>query len=304
MNEAAVKARVRARTRDLDGQMSVRRVLPVPRHRSVGPFVFLDQMGPIPFAPGQGMDVGPHPHIGLATVTYLFEGAVTHRDSLGYDQVIRPGDVNWMTAGRGIVHSERTEPSMRAQGSNLFGLQAWVALPLAHEECEPRFEHYPKAKLPTLQRDDFEVRVLAGAFEDLTSPVNFEGDIACYDVRTPDVGRLEVARTQPELAVYVASGALEVGGERYGGGDLAIFDEAGPIIIRPLVRSRCWVFGGPPLDGPRYIQWNFVSSRIERIERAKEDWRLGRFVPVPGETERIPLPELPRLARGYNDAAT
>ena len=237
------------------------------------------------------MDVGPHPHIGIATVTYLYEGAITHRDSLGYDQVIRPGDVNWMLAGRGIVHSERTEASVRAQGGTLFGVQAWVALPVTHEQSEPRFKHYPRASLPVVQVDGAELRVIAGTVAECTSPVEHPGDLLFCDARVDEGSTVRIPRLFPELAIYVTSGAVEVGGDRYDVGDLCVFGDTGAIVFRALARSRCLVFGGPPLEPRRHIEWNFVSSQRERIERAKEDWRHGRFEPVPGETGRIPLPD-------------
>ena len=296
MNDAGVKAKVTARMRHLNGEMTVRRVLPVARHRSIGPFVFLDQMGPVPFAPGQGLDVSPHPHIGIATATYLFEGAITHRDSLGYDQVIRPGDVNWMTAGRGIVHSERTEPEARKLGGTLFGIQAWVALPVTHEDVEPRFEHHPKATLPRFEEQGVRIRVLAGSLYGATSPVRFPGEISFFEIRAEADARIELPRTDSELAIYVASGALEVGADRFAMGDLCVLEESGAVGARVLATGRFLVMGGPPLDAPRHMFWNFVASRPERIERAKEDWRWGRFDSVAGDSERVPLPAEPPAA--------
>ena len=290
MSDARVIHKIAARTRDLDGAMTVRRALPAPRHRSVGPFVFLDQIGPVPFAPGQGMDVRPHPHIGLATVTYLYEGAITHRDSLGYDQVIRPGDVNWMTAGRGIVHSERSEPEHRRSGGTLFGIQAWVALPPEQEDAEPRFEHHPKSTLPALEEDGVRIRVIAGSFAGQRSPVRFPGELTYIDVRSDADRTVEVPRSAGELAVYIASGALEIGGQRCVMGDLCLLSNDGSFSGRVLAPSRFLVLGGPPLEVPRHMYWNFVSTRAERIDAAKEDWRQGRFDQVPGETDRVPLP--------------
>ena len=297
MSEARVIKAVKARVRELDGLISVRRALPTVRQRSVGPFVFLDQMGPMPFSPGQGLDIKPHPHIGLATVTYLYEGALTHRDSLGHDQVIRPGDVNWMTAGRGIVHSERTEPSTRANGGTLFGVQAWVALPKAQEEGEPRFDHHPRATLPLFEAEDARIRVLAGSLHGQTSPVRFPTEITYVDVQAKTGGLVEIPCDASELAVYVTLGALDIGAERYDAGDLCVLDTPGTLSVRALTPSRFLVLGGAPLDGPRHIDWNFVSSQRDRIQRAKEDWRRGRFDHVPGETERVPLPEDSQLSQ-------
>ncbi len=291
MFNARVKAKVAARMRYLDGGVTVRRALPMPRLRSVGPFVFLDQMGPVPFAPGQGIDVMPHPHIGLATATYLFDGAITHRDSLGYDQVIRPGDLSWMTAGRGIVHSERTEPSARKNGGSLFGVQAWAALPRSHEEAEPRFEHHPKARLPVVEADGVRIRVLAGALHGAASPVRFPAEITFFDVRAEPERAIRLPRTQAELGLYVASGALQIEGERFAMGDLCVFDESGDLAAQTLAPSRFLVIGGSPIDAPRHMFWNFVASRPERIEQAKEDWRRGCFEAVVGETDRLPLPD-------------
>ena len=291
MKEARVQAKISARPDAVDGAVSVRRALPVPRHPAIGPFVLLDQLGPIPFAAGQGMDVPPHPHIGLATVTYLYEGALTHRDSLGYDQVIRPGDVNWMRAGRGIVHSERTEASFRASGGSLFGIQAWLALPRGDEDSEPAFHHYAQSKLPLFEQEGLRIRVLAGSLGGRNSPVEFPSSITFLDVLASVDRQVEIPRTHAELAVYVASGVIEIGSERFERGDLCVLGNEGSLVANALTTSRFLVLGGEALDGPRHMVWNFVSSRRERIEQAKDDWRRGRFDPVVGDAGRAVGPE-------------
>jgi hypothetical protein len=241
-------------------------------------------------AAGQGIDVRPHPHIGLATVTYLFEGEVVHRDSLGCVQTIQPGDVNWMTAGSGIVHSERSTPQARASGARLHGLQSWVALPSAHEEATPAFHHHPAATLPALDEDGAQLRVIAGSAYGLTSPVVALSDLFYVDAVLDAGVRLTVPEGYPERALYVVQGDIELGGERFIEGMLPIFDAHARVEVQARSRSRVMLLGGAPLDGERHIWWNFVSSSPERIERAKADWREQRFASVPGEHELIPLP--------------
>lgn len=277
------------RPRDLGG-FTVRRLLPAPLQRSIGPFVFWDQMGPATFAAGQGMDVRPHPHIGLATVTYLFSGTILHRDSLGSVQPIEPGAINWMTAGRGIVHSERTPAALRTGGSPLSGIQAWVALPRALEECAPAFVHHAADTLPIHRERGATIRVLVGALHDVRSPVVPASPMLYADAELGPDARFVFPADQPERALHVASGSVRLGGERFDAGQLLVFRPGDAIPIESLGPARVMLLGGEPLDGPRHLWWNFVSTSKERIEQAKADWEAERFAPVPDETERIPLP--------------
>ncbi len=280
---------------DLGDNFNVLRVLPSRQKRMVGPFVFLDQMGPHTFAPGRGLDVRPHPHIGLATVTYLFSGEIMHRDSLGSVQVIRPGDVNWMTAGRGIVHSERTAPETRLHESTLHGLQCWVALPTALEECEPAFRHTGVAELPFVEANGVTARIVAGHFLGHRSPVQTSSLLFFVDLNLQPGKKLEVPADYTERAVYLVEGQLDLGSD-------GVFQAGQLLVLKPGKRitlaaadsgaARIVLLGGEPLDGPRHLVWNFVSSSLERIEQAKEDWREQHFPSVPGEHEFIPLPEL------------
>lgn len=256
----------------------------------VGPFIFLDHLGPAAFGPGTGIDVRPHPHIGLATVTYLFDGELVHRDSLGCLQTIRPGDVNWMTAGSGIVHSERSSPQARERGCRLHGLQSWVALPTAFEEATPAFHHHPADTLPTLDRDGAKLRVIAGSAYGLTSPVVTLSEMFYVDVELRTGAGVTVPEGYAERALYVVQGGVEVEGATFGEGTLPIFDSAARVDAQASSPSRVVLLGGAPLDGERHIWWNFVSSSSERIEQAKADWREGRFAAVPGEREVTPLP--------------
>jgi redox-sensitive bicupin YhaK (pirin superfamily) len=258
----------------------------------VGPFTFFDQMGPAALASGQGIDVRPHPHIGLATVTYLFEGELLHRDSLGSNQPIRPGDINWMTSGRGIVHSERTAPEHRQKGSRLHGLQLWVALPLEHEEAEPSFHHHPGATLPERNQGGVRLRVLAGAAYGMTSPVEILSPLFYVDAVMSAGSELSLPTEHEERAVYVVEGALRCGAERAEVGRMLVFTKNAEVVLRTEQSTRIALFGGAPLERERYIDWNFVSSSKERIEQARRDWKEGRFPKVPGdEVEFIPLPQ-------------
>ena len=289
--ERVVATVIDGRPRDLGG-FEVRRVLPSSARRMVGPFIFFDQMGAAVFAPGRGMDVRPHPHIGLATVTYLFEGEILHRDSLGSQQPIRPGDVNWMTAGRGIVHSERTPPEHRQNGSRLHGLQLWVALPREHEEGEPSFRHYPGSDLPAHDQGGVRLRVLAGSAYGVSSPVEILSPLFYVDAVMPEGSELALPSGHEERAAYVVDGALHCGAERAEVGRMLVFSKEAKVVLRAERATRIVLVGGAPLDGERYIDWNFVSSSKERLEQAKRDWRAGRFPKVPGdELEFIPLPE-------------
>jgi len=278
------------RSRDLGG-FTVRRVLPAADCPTVGPFVFFDQVGPADLPPGQGIDVRPHPHIGLATVTYLFDGEILHRDSLGSVQPIRPGELNWMTAGRGIVHSERTAPEVRRRGSRLFGIQAWVALPRAFEETEPTFEHYGAEALPILEEPDRRLCVIAGELYGVRSPVKTHSALFYVDAQLAADAVLSLPADYPERAIHIAAGRIEIAGEVFEAGRMLVFREGHSITLRALDPTRLMLLGGEPLDSPRHIWWNLVSSSTERIEQAKADWKAGRFPEVPGETEFIPLPD-------------
>jgi len=281
---------IEGKNRDLGG-FSVRRVLPSPHRKLVGPFIFFDHMGPAQLEPGQGIDVRPHPHINLATVTYLFEGEIVHRDSLGSHQIIRPGEVNWMTAGRGIVHSERTGPDLRAAGSNLNGIQLWVALPKAFEEAEPEFHHHPISSIPELKMDGVTLRVLAGFAYGIHSPVRTYSPLFYVDATIPEGGELELPEEHEERAAYVAEGMVLSGAEAIAPPRMLVFTRGSQAILRAKTPARVLLLGGAPLDGVRHIWWNFVSSSLERMEQAKSDWKEGRFPKVPGdELEFIPLP--------------
>jgi redox-sensitive bicupin YhaK (pirin superfamily) len=248
-------------------------------------------MGPAEFRAGQGIDVRPHPHIGLATVTYLFAGEIMHRDSLGSVAPIRPGAVNWMSAGRGIAHSERTAPDHRVAGEPLHGLQCWVALPARQEEGDPGFTHYDAAELPVESAEGKTVRLVTGRFMGLTSPVVTGWDTLMADVTLAAGASLPLDAEAEERAVYVVSGEIEIAGDRFEGGKLLVFKPGDRITARAASPARIAVVGGAAMDGPRHIWWNFVSSRKERIEQAKADWKAGRFEAVPGESEFIPLPD-------------
>jgi redox-sensitive bicupin YhaK (pirin superfamily) len=276
-------------SRDLGG-FSVRRVLPAIERRMVGPFAFFDQMGPAMFDPGTSIDVRPHPHIGLATVTYLFEGEILHRDTLGSVQAIRPGEINWMTAGRGIAHSERTGPETRAAGGRLAGIQSWVALPKDDEETEPGFAHHGTAALPTVAGDGKEVRLLIGAAFGARSPVRTFSETLYADIALEAGARLAVPNGPEERALYLVEGTVAIDGEEFAPGRLLVLRPATEIVATARSAARLMLLGGAPLDGPRHVWWNFVSSSRDRIEQAKADWQAGRFPAVPGDSEFIPLP--------------
>jgi redox-sensitive bicupin YhaK (pirin superfamily) len=294
-DSGAVEAVVVTRARELVEGFKVRRVLPSVKRRMVGPFIFLDQMGPEMLGAGRGLDVAPHPHIGLATVTYLFAGELLHRDSLGTVQPIRPGEVNWMTAGGGIAHSERTPPESRRGDSELFGIQSWVALPLKDEESEPDFSHHEASELPVVEGEGKRVRLIAGALYGARSPVRTLSEMFYADAALAPDAVLDVPAEQVERAVYVVEGSVEVLPERdvYVAGQLLLLRPGAEVLLRcaSAAAARLMLLGGAPLEGKRHIWWNFVSSSPERIEQAKEDWRAGRFAHVPGEAERIPLPQ-------------
>ena len=278
--------------RDLGDGFTVRRALPSAHRRMVGPFIFFDQMGPVAFEGGEGLDVRPHPHIGLATVTYLLEGEILHRDSLGSKQAIRPGEVNWMTAGSGIVHSERTDPAIRDQGQRLFGLQTWVALPKEAEEIAPAFAHHKADAIPTIEDDGARLTLIAGRSDGIVSPVQTFSDMVYADIVLMDGARYQLKAEHVERALYVVEGTIEVVGQTGGfaTGELVVFKPDAEIIVRAKGGARLMLMGGEPLAEKRHIYWNFVSSSPDRIEQAKEDWKAQRFAAVPEEHDFIPLP--------------
>jgi hypothetical protein len=279
------------RTVDL-GDFAVRRALPSARTRMVGPFIFFDHFGPAEFRAGNGLDVRPHPHIGLATVTYLFDGEIMHRDSLGTAVAIKPGEVNWMTAGRGIVHSERTSPQRRVEHEPIHGLQMWVALPAAKEEIDAAFAHHDVAEFPLINDNGKSVRVVVGSLYGAMSPVPTVHETVFGDVRLKAGGTVPLDTSHEERAIYVIDGAVEISGEKFEAGRLLVFKPGDTVTITAATGTHFVILGGAPMDGPRHIWWNFVSSRKERIEQAKAEWSAGHFAKVPGdEIEFIPLPE-------------
>lgn len=296
-----VSRTIKPRRRDLLGGFEVARVLPSAEQRSVGPFVFFDHMGPAKFSPGKGLDVRPHPHVGLATVTYLFEGEIMHRDSLGTEQSIRPGDVNWMVAGRGIVHSERTPQAPRRAGSSLHGIQSWFALPRDQEEVKPSFAHHPVNRLPTLNRGDVNVRLILGKGFGLTSPVKVLSPTIYADAMVAERGALELAPDYPERAIYVVEGSAEISGVVVEAGSLAVLLPEVAVTIHARGFTRFMILGGEPLDGARQLWWNFVASDAAKLEAAKAEWgeatangfkATSRFALPPGETDAITLPKM------------
>jgi len=279
------------RTVDL-GDFAVRRALPSAQTRMVGPFIFFDHFGPAEFHAGNGLDVRPHPHIGLATVTYLFDGEIMHRDSLGTAMAIRPGEVNWMTAGRGIVHSERTRPERRVDGEPIHGLQMWVALPTASEEMNAGFAHHATAEFPVVTENGKNVRVVVGSLYGASSPVPTVHETIFGDVHLKKGTSLPLDATHEERAIYIIEGVVDIAGDRFEPGRLLVFKPGDSISITAVDNTHFVILGGAPMDGPRHIWWNFVSSRKERIEQAKADWKAGHFDKVPGdEIEFIPLPD-------------
>jgi len=286
----SIELQIVPRVRDLGG-FQVQRVLPSSRRKMVGPFIFLDQMGPAILPPGDGIDVRPHPHIGLATVTYLSAGELLHRDSVGSVVTIRPGDVNWMTAGKGIAHSERTPGCARPAGGPISGVQLWVALPRAQEETEPGFAHHDRATLPTVADAGMQVRVVAGSFLGVQSPVSLGRETLLADVSLPAGATLPVSAHHDERALFLTDGQVEIGGQVLDAGPMYVLKPGVPVDVRAVTPATLVLLGGEPMDGPRHIWWNFVSSSQERIEQARADWQAGRFRPIPGETERIDAPE-------------
>ncbi|SED34627.1 hypothetical protein SAMN05444161_3010 [Rhizobiales bacterium GAS191] len=278
------------RARDIGG-FEVHRALPHGKRQMVGPFIFFDQMGPVQFMAGHGMDVRPHPHIGLATVTYLFDGRIMHRDSEGNALVIEPGQMNLMTAGRGIAHSERTPAGPRATGQGMFGIQSWIALPQAKEEVDPSFQHFDAGRLPVVEDGGVWARVIAGSAFGKASPVGMLSDWFYVEVVLEAGSEAPLDADHEERAIYVVEGEVEIAGDSFEGPRLLVFRPGDRITVKAKRRARLMFLGGTAMEGPRYIWWNFVSSRKERIDEAKEDWKTGRFQRVPGETEFIPLPE-------------
>lgn len=287
----AIETLIIPRAHDIGG-LEVRRALPSARRRLVGPFIFFDRMGPAILRAGQALDVRPHPHIGLATVTYLFDGKIRHRDSLGTEMVIEPGDVNLMTAGRGIVHSERSPEELRGGPLSISGLQTWLALPEDKEEIAPLFENTGRAELPEIDGEEATGRVVIGAFSGLKAPVRTASDTLYVDIALKPGGRIPIPADTEERAIYVLEGEVEIAGDRFAENQLLVFREGDQIVISSERGAHFMLFGGASLGSRRYIWWNFVSSSKERIEQAKEEWRTGRFDIVPGDAEeRIPLPE-------------
>jgi hypothetical protein len=282
---------------DLGDGFLVTRVIPQPERRSIGPFVFFDYFGPVDFPPGKGVDVRPHPHIGLATVTYLFEGAQMHRDTLGSVQEIKPGEVNWMTAGRGIAHSERTGDDLRARGHRLHGIQTWVGLPQKDQEAEPAFQHFCAQDLPERNEKGVRLRMITGEAFGMRSPVAVFSPIFYAEARFEPGGNFTVTPDHEERAIFIVEGELQIGGghqgpEIHGEGAMLFLEKDETVTLFANSEARVMLLGGAPLDGTRHIWWNFVSSSRERIEQAKTDWRTGRFGTVPGDDkEFIPLPD-------------
>jgi redox-sensitive bicupin YhaK (pirin superfamily) len=287
-----------ARKASIGPGMDVKRILPFRMRRMVGPFIFMDHAGPVAVVPekAKAMDVLPHPHIGLSTVSYLFGGQVTHRDSLGVEQIIKPGEVNWMTAGSGIAHSERTPQEIRNRGadSEMFGIQTWVALPIKDEESDPEFFHYEADALPLIEAEGKQARLIAGSLYGIQSPVKTFSEMFYADVLLESGAKLQITAEYEERAVYIVEGSINIspadGSSAFKAGQLLILKPKEEIIINASTPARLMLLGGAPMDEVRHIWWNFVSSSKERIEQAKEDWREQRFQAVPEETERIPLP--------------
>ena len=282
---------IAGRTRDLGG-FSVSRILPAPLRRSLGPFVFFDEMGPADFAPGTGIDVRPHPHIGLSTVTYLFAGGLSHRDSLGTVIDIAPGAVNWMTAGSGIVHSERSPDGLRAAGHHMHGIQSWLALPVAEAEAAPAFVHHPADTLPVVEQPGVRMTVIAGTMAGATSPVQFPHPVIYAEVVMDAGARLDLPAAWGERGIYPVSGIGTIDGAELAHGALSVVG-AGDAVLVAATPLHAMILGGAPYPEARHIEWNFVSHAPERIAQARADWEAGNFAMVPGETEFIPFPDTP-----------
>lgn len=274
------------------GAFSVHRALPAPERQLVGPFIFFDQMGPATLPPEQPVNVRPHPHIGLATLTWLIEGSIMHRDSLGYAQEIHPGEVNWMTAGSGIVHSERTPERLVGQENRLFGLQVWMALPKDHEEAAPSFQHYKANEIPRLEQDGMQATIVAGRAWGRESPVSVYSDTLYVDMKLAAGSTTTISSEHEERAVYLLTGTIEIAGTRFTPGEMIVLKPDLAVAITAAADTHLVLIGDAKLDGPRIKWWNLVASNQNRIDRAKQDWRTGRFPKVPGDEEEfIPLPE-------------
>ncbi|BBB66071.1 hypothetical protein UNDYM_1818 [Undibacterium sp. YM2] len=287
---SVISLTIPARSKDLGG-FTVGRILPFAKRHLVGPFIFLDHMGPAQFEAGQGMDVRPHPHIGLATVTYLFEGSMFHRDSLGSEQEILAGAVNWMTAGRGITHSERNSDAQRAQTRTVHGLQSWVALPKEFEEVEPSFHHHASESLPVFDIGQVTLKLIAGSAYGHTAPVKIFSPLFYVEAKMPAGTQLQVPAEYAERALYLISGQISINDEAVEERTMPVFEEGANVIITATSDAHLVLLGGANLPEQRYIFWNFVSTSEARIEQAKADWKAGRFAKVPGDNEFIPLPE-------------
>jgi redox-sensitive bicupin YhaK (pirin superfamily) len=287
----AIETVIVPRAKDIGG-FEVRRALPSAQRQMIGPFIFFDAFGPVVLRAGQGVDVRPHPHIGLSTVTWLHDGVVQHKDSLGSDQSIKPGELNWMTAGKGIVHSERTPPKERNTGQRVYGIQSWVALPKQLEDTAPAFEHVPDSALPVLEDHGRKLRIVAGSLYGAKSPVRTHSDLFYAEVSLEAGARLPFPPEHEERGIYILEGSLTIAEQRYEAGRLLVLRAGDAITITSESGARFMMLGGEPMDGPRHIWWNFVSSSRDKIEAAKNDWKHARFDIVPGdEKEFVPLPE-------------
>jgi redox-sensitive bicupin YhaK (pirin superfamily) len=272
------------------GQLEVRRLLPAAKRQSVGPFLFFDHFGPVEFEPGRSADIGPHPHIGLSTVTYLFEGSLVHRDSIGSVQPIEPGAINWMTAGRGIAHSERTPPELRSVRRRAHGLQLWAGMPKALEDGEPGFAHTPGSAIPADERDDARVRVLVGRAWGMESPVAPVAETLYVDLSLPAGGGLEIPALAAERALYAVKGSYQLRGKRIEPYAMVVLAAGDTVRVQAETPARIMLIGGEPLDGPRFIWWNFVSSKRETIRAAAAQWSAHQTPRIEGETDAVPLP--------------
>jgi redox-sensitive bicupin YhaK (pirin superfamily) len=291
LSPASIETVIIPSARDLGG-FGVRRALPAPRKQMVGSFIFLDELGPADFAAGTGIDVRPHPHIGLATLTYLLQGELFHRDSLRSAQTITPGAVNLMTSGRGIVHSERSPADFRASGGRMRGLQCWLALPLSVEETEPGFDHYESASLPSIEEDGFNLRLAIGGLHGLRAPVKSFSPTFFVDLEMKPGGAYELPAEHEERALYLIEGVVEIDGGVYAPGRLILLRPGHKVALRAIGKARLVALGGDILGEPRYIWWNFVSSSRERIRAARADWESGKFSGIEGDAEFIPAPDL------------
>jgi redox-sensitive bicupin YhaK (pirin superfamily) len=297
MDLEAIETLIIPRTRDVGG-FEVRRALPAPNRQMVGPFIFFDQAGPAELLTGNGVDIRPHPHIGLGTVTYLYRGDFHHRDSTGADQIIRPGELNWMVAGRGVTHSERTPEAARSGPNSLFGIQTWLALPDRDEDMAPSFEHHGKAALPVIEDKGVSVRLLLGTAYGATAPARMLSETFYADVRLEPLGRLPMPDDHEDRGIYIVEGSISIAGQAFEAPQMMVFRPGDRITVAAGERgARLMILGGATLPGPRYIWWNFVASSLERIEVAKADWKArnwghGRFdLPPDDRNEFTPLPD-------------